>query len=117
MRVSKSKRNKYIFSVPYPIPAPPLCRVLSTKIIFSKVGQNDARIGRGLVQTKSQGKCHSSGALDDDDPVKMELLQTLHHHLCMLKEGVKDNMKQTLLSSLVTEEFQEKSECGADGEI
>ena len=55
--------------------------------------------------------------MEDDDPVKMELLQALHHHLCILKESVTDNMKQTLLSSLVTEEFQEKSECGADGEI
>lgn len=42
--------------------------------------------------------------LEDDDPVKMELLQALHHHLCILKESVTDNMKQTLLSSLVTEE-------------
>ena len=39
--------------------------------------------------------------LADDDPVKMELLQALHHHLCLLKEDVKENMKQTLLSSVI----------------
>ena len=39
--------------------------------------------------------------LADDDPVKMELLQALHHHLYILKEDVKENMKQTLLSSVI----------------
>ena len=54
--------------------------------------------------------------LADDDPVKMELLQALHHHLCILKEGVTDNMKQTLLSSVIVEDFEENSEYGVDGE-
>ena len=53
--------------------------------------------------------------LADDDPVKMELLQALHHHLCILKEGVTENMKQTLLSSVIVEDFEENSEYGADG--
>ena len=47
---------------------------------------------------------HSDTGLADDDPVKMELLQALHHHLTILKEGVTDNMKQTLLSSVIDEE-------------
>ena len=39
--------------------------------------------------------------LEDDDPVKTELLQLLHQHLCILREDVKDNMKQTLISSVI----------------
>ena len=39
--------------------------------------------------------------LEDDNPVKMELLQLLHQHLCILREDVKDNMKQTLISSVI----------------
>ena len=55
-------------------------------------------------------------SLTEDDPAKMELLQALHHHLCILKEDVKDNMKQTLLSSVIVEDFEENSEYGVDGE-
>ena len=51
----------------------------------------------------------------DDDPVKMELVATLHHHLCLLKEDVKDNLKQTLLFSAIAEEFEEQSEQGENG--
>ena len=58
----------------------------------------------------------------DDDPVKMELLEALRHHLCILKEDVTDNMKQTLLSTIshppgakqdlhtISEDFEGKSE-------
>ena len=65
----------------------------------------------------------------DDDPVKMELLEALRHHLCILKEDVKDNMKQTLLSSVIlpsgekldlqtiSESFEETSEYGDGVEI
>ena len=60
--------------------------------------------------------------LQDEDPVKLELLQALHHHLCILKEDVTDNMKQTLLSSVlicdlqtISEDFEEKSEYEAGG--
>ena len=53
--------------------------------------------------------------LEDDDPVKMELLQALHHHLCLLKEDVKDNLKQTLLSGAIVEELEEQSEQGSNG--
>ena len=60
---------------------------------------------------------HSGKGLADDDPVKMELLQALHHHLTILKESVKDNMKQTLLSSVIAEDFQDKSEYEADKKI
>ena len=60
--------------------------------------------------------------LQDEDPVKLELLQALHHHLCILKEDVTDNMKQTLLSTIsrppgakqdlhtISEDFEGKSE-------
>ena len=59
--------------------------------------------------------------LAEDDPIKMELLQALHHHLCILKEDVKDNMKQTLLSSVILPPGEKldlqtiSEEYGADG--
>ena len=52
--------------------------------------------------------------MQDDDPVKMELLLTLQHHLFLLKEEVKENMKLTLLSSVIAEDLEEKSEYEAD---
>ena len=39
--------------------------------------------------------------LQDDDPIKMELLQGLHNNLCVLRDEVKDNMNLTLLSNVV----------------
>ena len=78
---------------------------------------------RGSVETAVD----LATGLSDDDPVKMELLQALRHHLCILREDVKDNMKETLLSSVIlppgekldlqtiSEDFDEKLEYGADG--
>ena len=39
--------------------------------------------------------------LTDDDPVKMELLQALRHHLTILREGVKDNRNVILTCDLL----------------
>ena len=73
----------------------------------------------GRILRKFQGSLDTAvelaTGLPDDDPAKMELVATLHHHLCLLKEDVKDNMKQTLLFSAIAEEFEEQSEQGADG--
>ena len=77
----------------------------------------------GRILSKFRGSLDTAvelaTGLPDDDPVKMELLQTLHHHLCMLKEDVTDNMKQTLLSSVflqtISEDFEGKSEYEAGG--
>ena len=79
----------------------------------------------GRILSKFRGSLDTAvelaTGLQDDDPVKMELLQALHHHLCILKEDVTDNMKQTLLSSVdpdlqtISEDFEEKSEYEAGG--
>ena len=41
--------------------------------------------------------------LQDDDPIKVELLRALQDNLSVLREEVKDNMNLTLLSSLVVD--------------
>ena len=85
----------------------------------------------GRILNKFRGSLDTAVELatgmPDDDPVKMELLEALRHHLCILKEDVKDNMKHTLLSSVIlppgekldlhtiSESFEEKSEYGDDG--
>ena len=37
----------------------------------------------------------------DDDPVKMELLEALRQHLCILREEVKDNLHVILTSEML----------------
>ena len=77
----------------------------------------------GRILSKFRGSLDTAvelaTGLEDDDPAKMELLQALHHHLCILKEDVTDNMKQTLLSSVflqtISEDFEGKSEYEAGG--
>ena len=73
----------------------------------------------GRILRKFQGSLDKAvelaTGLPDDDPAKMELVATLHQHLCLLKEEVKDNMKQTLLFSAIAEEFEEQSEQGSNG--
>ena len=73
----------------------------------------------GRILSKFRGSLDTAvelaTGLEDDDPVKMELLQALHHHLCLLKEDVKDNLKQTLLSGAIVEELEEQSEQGSNG--
>ena len=39
--------------------------------------------------------------LPDDDPVKMELLEALRHHLCILREDVKDNLHVILTCEML----------------
>ena len=41
--------------------------------------------------------------LEDNDPMKIELLYSLQEHLSVLREEVRDNMNLTLLSSLVVD--------------
>ena len=73
----------------------------------------------GRILRKFQGSLDTAVELvtwlPDDDPAKMELVATLHQHLCLLKEDVKDNMKQTLLFSAIAEEFEEQSVQGSNG--
>ena len=73
----------------------------------------------GRILRKFQGSLDKAvelaTGLPDDDPAKMELVAKLHQHLCLLKEDVKDNMKQTLLFSAIAEEFEEQSEQGENG--
>ena len=73
----------------------------------------------GRILRKFQGSLDTAvelvTGLPDDDPAKMELVATLHQHLCLLKEDVKDNMKQTLLFSAIAEEFEEQSVQGSNG--
>ena len=52
---------------------------------------------RGSVETAVD----LATGLSDDDPVKMELLQALRHHLCILREDVKDNMSVILTCDLL----------------
>ena len=52
----------------------------------------------------------------DDDPVKMELLEALRHHLCILREDVKDNLHVILTSEMLdlhTGQADTMSESGA----
>ena len=54
--------------------------------------------------------------LEDDDPVKMELLQLLHQHLCILREDVKDNLHVILTCEMLdlhTGQADTMSESGA----
>ena len=52
----------------------------------------------------------------DDDPVKMELLEALHQHLCILREDVKDNLHVILTCEMLdlhTDQTDTMSESGA----
>ena len=52
----------------------------------------------------------------DDDPVKMELLEALRQHLCILREDVKDNLHVILTSEMLdlhTGQADTMSESGA----
>merc|ERR1711874_127201 len=61
------------------------------------VGQNDeSRLSMltpaGRILSKFRASLETAvelaTGLQDEDPVKLELLQALHHHLCILKEDV-----------------------------
>ena len=59
----------------------------------------------GRLLDKFRGSVDTAVALAtglaDDDPAKMELLQALHRHLCILRENVKDNMNVILACDLL----------------